>query len=57
MFGPKKRTKEHPHGKVSIFASDLLSGWEYGHDLAGSCWKRSAIGFAKWELVTFVDDN
>ena len=31
----KKKPKEHPHGQVKIFARDLLSGWEYGHDLAG----------------------
>ena len=51
----KKRTKEHPHGKVKVFSSDLVSGYDFGHDLAGSCWKR--IGFGQWELVTFTEDN
>ena len=51
----KKRTKDVPHGKVKIFASNLLSGDDFGHDLAGSCWKKHDFG--KWELVTFVEDN
>ena len=35
----------------------ILSGMEYGHDLAGSCWKRSCVGMKEWQLVTFAEDN
>ena len=34
----KVRDKDHPHGKVSVFATML--GVNYRHDKAGSCWKR-----------------
>ena len=48
------RDKEHPHGEVEIFSTDLYKRIQYGHDEAGSCWRRE-YGSSTWELVNYAD--
>ena len=51
----KKRSQEHPFGGVKIYCNDLLSGYSYASDEAGSTWKRR--NFGKWELIKFSNFN
>ena len=48
------RDKEHPHGEVEIFSTDLYKRIRYGHDQADSCWQRE-YGSSTWELVDYID--